>query len=408
MRKRSEYKTNKIDESKRVKKRKKRLLVTASTFPRWADDTEPRFVLDISKALTKYFDVTVLVPACPDAKDREILEGVKVVRYHYFPIHKLETLCYPGAIVPRIKEKKSRALLVPFLVFSLWLNVWTRMDRYDYVHAHWIIPQGIVQSLFQKRYIVTGHGTDVVSLNQGVMKKIKKWTLGRASAVTVVSTYLEGVVKEICPDAKTTVLSMGCWTERFSRSFRQENYFLQGDKKVILFVGRLAEKKGVRYLIEAMRDIDAKLVIVGKGPEEEDLKRQSKGQSDKITFLGPKTHDELKTIYASADVFAAPSVTAKDGDQEGFGLVILEAMASGLPVVASRSGGILDLISDGENGLLAEEKNPKDIAEKINRLLADDEFYETMQKRALQTAKQYDYAEIGRKYAKVIEGKSLE
>ena len=83
--------------------KKEKLLVTASTFPRWKDDTEPRFVLDISKALNKYFDVTVLVPACPGAKDKEILEGVKVIRYHYFPIHKFETLCYPGAILQRIK-----------------------------------------------------------------------------------------------------------------------------------------------------------------------------------------------------------------------------------------------------------------------------------------------------------------
>lgn len=82
------------------------LLVTASTFPRWKEDTEPRFILDVCKELNKYFDVTVLVPASPGAKDREVLEGVKVIRYHYFPIHSWETLCYPGAIVPRIKEKK--------------------------------------------------------------------------------------------------------------------------------------------------------------------------------------------------------------------------------------------------------------------------------------------------------------
>ncbi|WP_143087440.1 hypothetical protein [Butyrivibrio proteoclasticus] len=91
---------------------KKKLLVTASTFPRWENDTEPRFVLDLSKALTEYFDVTCLVPACPEAKDSEVLEGVKVLRYHYFPIHKFETLCYPGAIVPRIKQNKARATLL--------------------------------------------------------------------------------------------------------------------------------------------------------------------------------------------------------------------------------------------------------------------------------------------------------
>ena len=84
---------------------KSKLLVTASTFPRWLGDTEPRFILDLCKVLNNYFEVTVLAPSCPGAKDMEIVEGVNVIRYHYFPIHKWETLCYPGAIVPRIKEK---------------------------------------------------------------------------------------------------------------------------------------------------------------------------------------------------------------------------------------------------------------------------------------------------------------
>ena len=99
---------------------RKKLLITASTFPRWKNDTEPRFILDFAKAMLQYYDVTVLVPAAAGAKEKEILEGVKVIRYHYLPVHKWETLCYPGAIVPRIKEKKTRIFQVPFLMFSLW------------------------------------------------------------------------------------------------------------------------------------------------------------------------------------------------------------------------------------------------------------------------------------------------
>ena len=88
--------------------KKKKVLITASTFPRWEQDTEPRFILDFSKAMSAYYDITVLCPAAIGAKDEESLEGVKVIRYHYLPIHKWETLCYPGAIMPRIKERKSR------------------------------------------------------------------------------------------------------------------------------------------------------------------------------------------------------------------------------------------------------------------------------------------------------------
>lgn len=382
--------------------KKKKLLVTGSTFPRWNGDTEPRFVLDLSVALTEYYDVTVLVPAAPNAKETEIMEGVNVERYHYFPIHKWETLCYPGAIVPRIKEKKARALLVPFLFVSLFFNLLKRMKYYDVVHAHWLIPQGIIQSFFKKPYIVTGHGADVTSLNVSVIKKLKEKCMKNASGITAVSSHLKSEMEKL--GGKNIVIQpMGCHTDKFSAKYCKDNYFNQNGKKVILFVGRLAEKKGVQYLIEAMENIDAKLVIVGKGPLEDALKKQAEKYKEKILFMGPKTHEELKIIYASADLFVAPSVTAKDGDVEGFGLVILEAMASGLPVVASKSGGIVDLIEDGVNGILAEERNSKDLADKINYLINNREKYEELVTQTRITAEKYDYKIIAQKYAQIIE-----
>lgn len=117
-------------------RQKKKLLITASTFPRWEGDTEPRFILDYAVAMDRFYDVTVLVPAAVGAKDSEVINGVKIKRYHYFPVHKWETLCYPGAIVPRIKEKKIRVLLVPFLIVSLWFQLLILLPKFDIVHAH--------------------------------------------------------------------------------------------------------------------------------------------------------------------------------------------------------------------------------------------------------------------------------
>ncbi len=395
---------------------KKKLLVTASTFPRWEDDTEPRFVLDLCKAMSEYFDITILVPSCPGAKDSEVLEGIKVLRYHYFPIHPLETLCYPGAIVPRIKQKKIRALLVPFLFIGLWNALRKNIDNYDFVHAHWLIPQGIVQSFFDKPYIVTGHGGDVCSLNKGIVRKLKIRCIKKAKKVTVVSEHLRQRILDLVPDADIDIISMGVDTTAFGPQFRVENYFGQSDKKGILYVGRLADKKGVTYLIEAMKYVEANLYIVGDGPLRDELEEQAYRQAlekdssakfpasnvplseslkgkkyGNVVFLGSKTHKELRTIYASADVFCMPSVTAKDGDQEGFGLVMVEAMASGLPVVASNSGGIPQLIKDGENGLLCEEKCVWQIADNISSLLNDAELHKKLQTNGYNTAKECSY-----------------
>ena len=378
---------------------KKRLLITGSTFPRYENDTEPRFILDLAKYMKEYAEVTVLVPAAPKAVDTEVLEGVSVIRYHYFPVHSLETLCYPGAIVPRIREKKVRGLLVPWLFVSLWVHLFKMRKSYDIVQANWLIPQGIVQSFLKMPYIVTGHGADVTSLNHGLLKKLKRRCLKNAWGVTAVSQPYK--------NENQAVISMGCDTSLFGRQYREENYFGQGNQKVLLFVGRLAEKKGVYYAIEAMRNVEnAMLVIAGDGPLREELQRQAdkvmRETGKKIVFLGAKTHEELKKIYASADLFVMPSITAKDGDKEGFGLVILEAFASGLPIVASRSGGITDIVKDGVNGFLVEEKDAGGMAEQIDRLLKDEEIYNKMQTEAKKSAQQYDYRQIAARYAQFL------
>ena len=130
--------------------------------------------------------------------------------------------------------------------------------------------------------------------------------------------------------------------------------------------------------------------------------QQAVPQKDKICFMGSRTHQELIEIYASADVFVAPSITAADGDKEGLGLVLLEAMASGLPVIGSNSGGIPEIVHDGKNGFLTREKDSKAIAQKVNALLTNREEYEKMSENAVLTAKEYDYKVLGKKYSRLI------
>lgn len=385
---------------------KKRLLITASTFPRWNGDTEPRFILDYAKAMTKYYEVTVLVPSAPGAKDEEEIEGVRVARYHYFPIHKWETLCYPGAIVPRIKEKKIRICLVPCLFFSLikQLHIWGK--KTDIVHVHWLIPQGIMQTFIKDTpYLVTGHGGDVTSMNIPIIKGMKKKCLSGAFATIGVSTYIANKMSEICPNIKPEVISMGCDLSKFSPLKRVEGIFTN-DKKNILFVGRLAEKKGLTYLIDAMRWIDARLYIVGKGPLEKQLKEQASVLGEKIVFLGAKTHDELPAILATADLFVAPSIVAKDGDQEGLPVSIMEAMASGLPVVAGISGGTKDIVKNGYNGYVLDATNIENLAEKINEIIRNDQLRNVMKENALITAEEFSYEKIAYKHYELIQ-KSL-
>ena len=357
-----------------------------------------RFILDLAKSLLPYFRVTVLAPAAPGAAAQETLEGVQVIRYRYFPVKRWETLCSPGAILARVKEKKRRALLIPFLFLGLWWKLLRIQGRFDLVQANWLIPQGIVQGCFRKPYVVTGHGSDLTGLNWGPMRALKRRCLRRAGAVTVVSTQLKQAAEQICPGKPATVCSLGYNREQFSPLFRQEKLWNQGEQKAILFVGRLAREKGISYLNRAMREVtQANLSLVGEGTLREELEREAEEMKDRIFFLGSKTHQELRTLYASADVLAVPSL------QEGLGLVILEAMGSGLPVAASRAGGIPDLVREGENGFLVPPADSHSLAEALRKLLTlSPEARQRFQENALRTAASYDYVEVGKRYAAIL------
>lgn len=386
---------------------KKKMLVTASTFPRWKGDTEPRFILDYASAMNRFYDVTVLVPATEGAKDSEVINGVKIIRYHYFPVHKWETLCYPGAIVPRIKEKKVRALLVPCLILSLWFHLLFLLPKYDMVHAHWLIPQGIIQSFFKKPYIVTGHGGDISSFNKSIIKILKKKCMRNAKSVVVVSKYKERELKQHFPDIKCELISMGVNTNFFAKENNyRENYFEQGNKKVVLFVGRLAEIKGVEYLIQALKnEKEIVLVVVGEGPLRKKLEEETLNAQCDVKFLGSKSHNELKHIYASADVLVVPSISDEKGAQEGLPTVILEAFAAKLPVIATNTGGIPDIVRTEQTGILVSQKNEADIKRAVGKILGDAKFREKIVINAYKKVQEYDYAAIAEKYNELIKGK---
>ena len=151
-----------------------------------------------------------------------------------------------------------------------------------------------------------------------------------------------------------------------------------------------------------MESISADLIIVGDGPLKEKLEALAQSVNANIRFLGAKTKEELRTIYASSDIFVVPSITAKDGDKEGVPTAIIEAMASELPVIASDSGGIADIVEDGINGYLVEEKDVSELSTKIKDLLSNEKQRINFARNARLTAESFDYAKIGKKYKDVL------
>ena len=288
-------------------KGKKRILVLTSTFPRWEEDEEPSFVFELCSRLKTQYRIHVLAPHFPGAKTYEYFEGIHIKRFRYF-IKPYQRLAYQGGILARLRHNPWQYGLLPFFflgeLFSLIRLL--RSYRFQLIHAHWLIPQGLVAVM--ARLIVgsdisllcTSHGGDLYGLRGRLMDWIKRWVVSKADALTVVSSAMFDEVTELgAGHGRVHVIPMG--TDLRDR-FVPPRERRKGER--ILFVGRLVEKKGVEYLIRAFPLINekypgARLCIVGDGPERGVLEGMCAelGLEDSVRFLGAVKHDSLPKLY---------------------------------------------------------------------------------------------------------------
>ncbi|MGD8842897.1 MAG: glycosyltransferase, partial [Gammaproteobacteria bacterium] len=180
-----------------------RLLVLASTYPRWAGDHEPGFVHELARRLLDRFEVLVLTSRAPGASEHEWLDGVEVFRYRYAP-RRWETLVYGGGIAMHLRNSPWKWLLVPGFILGQAVAVAriTRRHRIALVHAHWLLPQGAVAWLLWRlqrvpRYVVTSHGGDLYGFHGRLAQSLKRRVAQDAAAMTVVSTVMLDEAKRI-------------------------------------------------------------------------------------------------------------------------------------------------------------------------------------------------------------------
>ena len=360
--------------------RRRKILVVASTYPRWLGDHEPGFVHELNRRLVDQFDVHVVCPHAPGAVPDEVMDGVSIHRFRYAP-EAFESLVQDGGILANLKRSPWKWCLVPFFFLGLMVACLKSVRQIEpqAIHAHWIIPQGFaiaLLSVFSRTvppFLITSHGGDLFGLRGRVFRWLKRWVLRRASAITVVSQPMADTVVKlgVSPDV-VSVIPMGV---DFSHRFSVD----RGKRRIpgeILFVGRLVEKKGLKYLIEALPAIrarvpGARLVVVGGGPELPALIAQvcELELNDCAEFRGPLPQEALPDLYRRASVFVAPFIDADSGDREGLGLVTIEAIACGCPVVVGDVAVVADIFQDAEMDMRAIPGDTEDLTAKITNIL---------------------------------------
>lgn len=366
-----------------------KILVLTSSFPRYKTDWWQQAVLSIysNMDLTKYH-VTVLAPSAPRAKSSEKMKGVSVKRFTYFYPPSLQLLTSGEGVLYTSRKNRlfGKIQVLAFVIaeFLSTISILAKND-FDVIHANWILPQGLIaviaKFIFKKPVVVTVHGTDIFALKK--LNFVKAFILKHCDLCTANSSATYEAVLSVYPQTNVKIVPMGVEIKMFDPKKRDESWRQRfgKDPKIIMGVGRLIKWKGFEYLVRALPYVlnkfpQAKLVILGKGPEEQNLKNLGRKLGlvlDKnLFFPGTFGPDKLPQIYASSDIVVSPSITiASTGEKEGQGNVVLEARASGTPVVASRSGGLVDTVDGKTNGLLFEERDYKQLAINIVGILSN-------------------------------------
>ena len=381
---------------------RKRLLVLASTFPARRGDGTPGFVRDLAAVEATGFDTVVLVPRVPGAPRTEEVDGFRVERFPYFP-RAWEDLA-DGAILENLRASRWRVLQVPCFLLSEARAVrrLVREHRPDVLHVHWVVPQGLVALVVARRlpWLVTTLGGDVYALDGRLSRRLKGAVLRRAAAVTTMNADMQRRLVELgAPADRTLVLPMGADVE----GVRRGSAGVQREPGRLLFVGRLVEKKGLAVLLDALRDLPGtwSLDVAGDGPLRAELERQAQGLP--VRFLGQTTKQDLVRAYAAASVVVAPSVAAASGDQDGLPVALLEAMAAGCPVVASRLSGIDEAVVDEVSGVLVTPGSVAELTAALHRLLDDDDLRRRLGQGAAERAEGYSVTSLGRRYLDLLQ-----
>lgn len=406
----------------------RRLLVLISSCPFGKDDSGD-WAFKFISYLNYKFKISVLVPHSQNLKYREDYNNFKVYRFPYFSPRKFQRLAYgTGGIPYNIKSSHLAKIQVPiFLISQVICTIKIALsDNIEVINSHWLVPQGFVGALcklfLKKSHVAILHSSEMTILKKIPMgKQITEFIVQNSDLIISVSAHRANeLLSFISPNlrnvikGKIRIIPMGVDLNEFNKELDKDKLKVKygiNSKYVVLFIGRFVEVKGCKYLIHAFKILsniigDAQLIIIGYGALEYELRNlvEELGLGKYIRFEGKVNYNEVANYYMLSDIVAIPSIVDSSGFEEGLPVVLLEALAAGKPIIASRTKGFQEVIENEFNGLLVEPRNPKQLADATIRLISDPPLRDKISKNALKTGSNFSWEIIAEKYTKTIEG----
>lgn len=361
----------------------------------------------LAREISKHHDVAMIVP------DNRPLTNSNVKIY---PIKMPFYVSFTGH--PEWKDGKLYKNISPREIYAIYKRFMdTTVDAVEdfkpnIIHVHHAFPFSwiarFIKNTYLIPYVITVHGSELPTAQKD--KRYLALTmdaLRRARRIIPNSYYTRDWMIKIFGDEykkQIRVIPGGVDIKKFRKinSNEIDEMFGTKNKKVIVFSGKLTPYKGVKYLVKAAKKIKGEILILGDGQERKNLEQITKDENIKnVKFIGHLGSDTefLVKFYSRADVFVAPSIW-----DEPLGLVILEAMSCNTPVVVTRKGGIPLAVKDGQNGFFIKPRNSNDIADKVNKLLENDDLRKKMSIKARKIAeKKFSWKLISQKFENIYQ-----
>ena len=371
-----------------------KILMLSSFFPYSGRDPVPQFLKGLADSLVEGWaelELQVLVPEAPfRAQFRDECQGARyrVFRHPYFWPRSKQALA-GTAMLPALRKNPWLLVQLPFLVLSelIYGLIFSLKFKPDILWAHWLLPQGLVVAVIGRLlaipYVITLHSPDtalIVRLPGGAA--LARWVFNGATRVSAVSRRAAEPVRNLYSgtqlknfDSKLKILPMG--VKPLER--RDLEVGSKSARPYLLFVGRLAEKKGLSVLLDAYAGLKKIcspfelpiLKILGDGPDRQQLEEKVRNLylQEEVLFKGFVGGDEKFKILQNAAAVVLPSIATKAGDAEGLPVVLMEALACGRILIASDVSGADEVLTDGREGILFRQNEIDSLTEALRRFI---------------------------------------